>query len=203
MVTTEANYAAFSLKSNDETHRGYPFDFELFVEYKLDGKTLTVSNTVCNTGDKKMYFSLGAHPAFNIDIGDIVEFSNYERLAPLLLDDAGLYIKEDVALIEHGNRLVITEHIFDNDALFFQNLKSSSARIIKKDSGNAILEMTLGGAEFLGLWAKPGAPYVCIEPWCGICDKNDVSGKIEEKPYIKTLDPNENFVFSYEIRILG
>lgn len=203
VVATEPTYAAFSLKSGEETKRGYPFDFELLAEYRLDGKTITVTNTVCNTGDKTMYFSLGAHPGFNIDIGDIVEFSGYERLAPLLLDDAGLYIKEDTALIEHGNRLVITENIFENDALFFRNLKSDCARIIKKETGKAIVEMTFGGAEFLGLWAKPGAPYVCIEPWCGICDSVDVSGKIEEKPYVKTLGAGEKFVFTYEIRILA
>lgn len=203
VVSTEPAYAAFSLKSSEETHRGYPFDFELLAEYRLDGKTLTVTNTVCNTGEKTMYFSLGAHPAFNIDIGDIIEFSNYERLAPLLLDDAGLYIKEDAALIEKGNRLVITENIFDHDALFFHDLKSDCARIIKKDTGKAILEMTFGGAGFLGLWAKPGAPYVCIEPWCGICDSVNVSGKIEEKPYITSLETGEKFVFTYEIRILA
>ncbi len=201
VVSAEQEYASFSLKSSEETKRGYPFDFELYVEYRLDGKTLIVSNTVCNMGEKTMYFSLGAHPAFNIDIGDIIEFSHYERLAPLLLDDAGLYIKEDVALIEHGNRLVTTENIFDNDALFFRNLKSNSARIIKKD-GTPLLEMTFGGAEFLGLWAKPRAPFVCIEPWCGICDNINVSGKIEEKPYIKSLEAGEKFVFSYAIRIL-
>lgn len=201
VVSAEPEYAAFSLKSNEDTKRRYPFNFELLVEYRLEGKTLTVTNTVYNMGEKTMYFSLGAHPAFNIEIGDIVEFSNYERFAPLLLDDAGLYIKEDVALIEHGNRLVITEHIFDHDALFFQNLKSSSATIIKKD-GTPLLEMTFGGAEFVGLWAKPGAPFVCIEPWCGICDKTDVSGKIEEKPHIKSIKSGEKFIFTYKINIL-
>ena len=63
--------------------------------------------------------------------------------------------------------------------------------------------MTFGGAEFLGLWAKPGAPYVCIEPWCGICDSVNVSGKIEEKPYVTSLEAGDKFVFTYEIRILA
>ena len=62
--------------------------------------------------------------------------------------------------------------------------------------------MTYGKAPFVGLWAKPGAPYVCIEPWHGICDNMTVSGKLEEKPHILRLGAGEKFVFPYTIEIL-
>ena len=100
-----------------------------------------------------------------------------------------------------GDTITITDHIFDGDALFFENLKSTSATVVSEKDG-ALLKMTYGKAPFLGLWAKPGAPYVCIEPWHGICDNMNVSGKLEEKPQIIRLGAGEEFVFPYKIEIL-
>ena len=81
-------------------------------------------------------------------------------------------------------------------------MQSTSAKIVSAD-GEEILEMTYGKVPYLGLWAKPNAPYVCIEPWYGICDDKAVSGKIEEKPHIIALDPGKKFVFSYTITVLN
>ena len=41
----------------------------------------------------------------------------------------------------------------------------------------------------LGIWTKPGAGYLCIEPWLGHADPVDASGEIFEKPGIATLPP--------------
>ena len=89
----------------------------------------------------------------------------------------------------------------DSDALFFSNLSSTSAKIVSK-TGRELLEIDFGQVPFVGLWAKPGAPFVCIEPWYGICDNPAVSGKIEEKPYIQRLSPSDEFQFAYSITIL-
>ena len=69
-------------------------------------------------------------------------------------------------------------------------------------SGRELLKMDFGKVPFVGLWAKPGAPFVCIEPWHGICDSPDVSGKIEEKPYINRLAAGEEFRFEYSVTVL-
>lgn len=55
----------FRLQSNNETHKIYPFDFELDIEYILEGSNLIIKWVVTNKGSKVMPFQIGAHPAFN------------------------------------------------------------------------------------------------------------------------------------------
>lgn len=201
LLRSKPHLAVFGLFDTEKTREVYPFRFYLGAEYRLEGKTLRVIHTVQNKGDERMYFSFGAHPAFNITVGDSVVFSEKETLTTLLTNDYG-YVCGEKTLAENSDTVVIDEHIFDDDALFFPNMKSASAKIVTK-AGEELLQMTYGNVPYLGLWAKPGAPYVCIEPWYGICDSENVSGKLEEKPSILTLNPREEFVFSYDITILN
>ena len=201
LMRSKPNQAVFGLFSNEKTMEAYPFRFFLGAEFKLDGKMLRVTHTVQNQDDKTMYFSFGAHPAFNITVGDSVVFSDKEKLSTLLTNGSG-YVVGEKTLSDHSDTVVIDEHIFDADALFFPAMESISAKIVNTQ-GKEILQMTYGKVPYLGLWAKPGAPYVCIEPWFGICDHENVSGKIEEKPAIMSLKPQEEFVFSYDITILN
>lgn len=59
-------------------------------------------------------------------------------------------------------------------------MKSRGLEIISK-GGSRIVRVDYGNAPYLGIWAKPGAPFVCIEPWFGINDAPEVSGNISEK----------------------
>jgi len=194
------NYTVLALSDNEKTRLVYPFAFFLSAEYRLEGKKLQVINKVYNRGDQTMYFSFGSHPAFNLEVGGKVVFSEKEPLKTVLTDSYGLTVGTKT-LNACGDTIVIDEHIFDNDALFLPNMKSTSAKLVTKD-GEDVLRMTYGKVPYLGLWAKPNAPYVCIEPWFGMCDSYDVSGKIEEKPAILSLKPEKEFVFSYEIEFI-
>ena len=199
LMRAKPNLAVFGLFDNEKTRENYPFRFFLGVEFRLEGKTLRVTHTVQNKDNTTMYFSFGAHPAFNIDIGDNIVFSNKEKLTALLTNEYG-YVTGEKTLAKNSDTVVIDKHIFDADALFFPEMESTSAKIVSAE-GKDILKMTYGKVPYLGLWAKPGAPYVCIEPWHGICDNEKVSGKLEEKPAILSLGPQEEFEFSYEIAI--
>lgn len=201
LMRSKQNLAVFGLFDNEKTKEVYPFRFYLGVEYRLDGKKLIVTHTVQNKDESTMYFSFGAHPAFNITLGDSVVFSEKEKLTTLLTNEYG-YVVGEKTLSENSDTVVIDAHIFDNDALFLPAMKSTSAKIVTAD-GEEILQMTYGNVPYLGLWAKPGAPYVCIEPWFGMCDNENVSGILKEKPAIMSLKPQEEFVFSYEINILN
>jgi galactose mutarotase-like enzyme len=196
----EETEATFTFAATDETKRVYPFDFLLTVDFSLRGKTLIATHTVRNLGKTDMYFSLGAHPAFNIEIGDQVVFSEKEDFTTHLFNELGL-AEGTKCIGKDTDTVTITEHIFDGDALFFENLKSTGATIVSQKDGE-ILKMTYGKAPLLGLWAKPGAPYVCIEPWHGFCDTMNVSGKLEEKPHIQKLGASESFTLEYTVEIL-
>ena len=201
LMRSKPNLAVFGLFDNEKTREVYPFRFYLGAEYRLEGKKLIVTHTIQNKDTCTMHFSFGAHPAFNINIGDSVVFSEKEKLTTLLTNEYG-YVVGEKTLAENSDTVVIDAHIFDADALFFRAMKSTSAKIVTAE-GEEVLQMTYGRVPYLGLWAKPGAPYVCIEPWFGICDNENVSGVLKEKPAIVSLEPQREFVFTYQIEILN
>ena len=54
---------------------------------------------------------------------------------------------------------------------------------------------------FVGIWSPTPkeAPFVCIEPWCGIADAVDATGQLAEKFGINKLPANELFKTQYMI----
>lgn len=57
--------AVYLLKSDPETLKMYPFEFELRVIYELNGNKISVTYVVNNKTDGEMYFSIGSHEAYN------------------------------------------------------------------------------------------------------------------------------------------
>ncbi|MDQ3290846.1 MAG: aldose 1-epimerase family protein, partial [Bacteroidota bacterium] len=58
------NSLTFLLQQSEASLNNYPFDFRLFISYRLEENALTVAYRVENPSDKNLYFSLGAHPGF-------------------------------------------------------------------------------------------------------------------------------------------
>lgn len=189
----EGAKAVFSLESDESTLKSYPFDFEYLVSFELKGKSLVNTMTVINKTKGEMYFSVGAHPAFNCKVGDIIEFEKPETLATERIDKENLIIPEKFPLIENSKEIEITKEIFEADALILSDIQSEKLTI----KGENEVEFTFGECPFLGIWAKPGAPYVCIEPWYGVNDGREVKSDISEKRGIQHLGEGEIFEFSW------
>lgn len=194
----EGAKAVFSLESDENTLESYPFDFEYLVTFELKGKALVNTMTVINKTDGEMYFSVGAHPGFNCKVGDIIEFEHPETLATERIDKENLIIDKKFPLIENSREIVITKEIFELDALILSGMKSKKLRI----KGENEIEFTFGDCPFLGIWAKPGAPYVCIEPWYGVNDGREVKSDISQKRGIQHLNKGETFEFDWIAEIL-
>lgn len=185
--------AVFSLESDENTLKSYPFEFELLVAFELKEKSLVNTMTVINKTKGDMYFSIGAHPGFNCRIGDVIEFEQPETLETERIDSENLLIPEKFPVIENSKEIVITEDVFKKDALILSGIKSKKLTI----KGENEVEFTFGDCPVLGIWAKPGAPYVCIEPWYGINDDRDVKDDISKKREIQHLQENGEFEFSW------
>lgn len=176
----------------------YPFDFTLEVAFELTGGKLKVTHRVTNEGDKNMYFSLGAHPGFNCGMSDWIEFPEDETAWAYKLDDETKLSSE--TKIEQGvtdHRLTITEDVFARDALIFENLRSDSVTLYC--GGRKRVTVDFGSAPCLGIWAKPGAKYVCIEPWHGIDDTPSATGVLSGKKQIVKLSAGGCFRFPMTI----
>lgn len=194
----EGAKAVFSLSSNAKTLESYPFDFEFLVSFELCEKSLVNTLTVVNKTDGEMYFSLGAHPAFNCNVGDVIEFEKPETLSTERIDKDNLLIPEKFPLLDNSKEIEITKEIFLADALILSNLKSKKLMI----NGENKIEFTFGDCPFLGIWAKPGAPYVCIEPWFGVNDGREIKNDISEKRGICRLNKGETFEYSWRAKIM-
>lgn len=178
----------FSLKSSPETFQSYPFHFDFRVGYKLEGNSIIQTFEVSNTDNQNIPVSFGAHPAFIADPIEehYIEFEKVEDQESVIIED-GVRVDRTKPVFDQ-NRIQLTEKIFDEDALIFSKLNSKSV-ILKNNKDEKMVEVQFDGFPFLGIWAKPKAKYVCIEPWCGIADHVDHNLNIFEKEGIMVLQP--------------
>lgn len=201
----QTDACTLEVKANTGTMASYPFLFALQIRFELGPGGIKVAYTIRNKDDKDMPTSLGYHPAFNIDVEHYehsdyeILFSEKEQLDLYWLDEGVLKLKIKNYL-DQENSIELSRHIFDEDALVFKNIQSDKLTLHRKGS-NWRLEMLTGGAPHLGIWAKPAAPYVCIEPWYTYQDSADVSGDLFEKPGMFVLKPGEDFTSYYEVRV--
>ena len=195
------------LMSSQKTLKNYPFSFQFQIEFTLDGRTLHINHTVRNLDDRPRYFSLGGHPAFNVPLYQDETYNDYYlqfdrkmNLSTHLLTEEGLVTNQEKNLIENDDKIKLHKNLFNNDALIFKNIPSKRVTLHSNKSGQ-ILTVNYSDFRNLGVWAKPAAPFVCIEPWLGIADVENTSQDIKTKEGIIELMPSLTFDASYAITI--
>lgn len=189
----------FVQTDDDESVTKYPYKFELKVKFQLTEKGLKVTHTVKNNNDSVMYYSFGAHPAFNCQIGDYLEFNKDTCLETERIDHESILIDEKFPVEMEGNKLTLTKDLFIDDALILSSFNSDSISI-KSNSHDRVIRFDFD-SPFLGIWAKPNAPYVCLEPWWGVNDSYHKVADFSEKRGIMALEANESKEFIWEVSI--
>ena len=198
LISKNETSMSFILKNTDETRKIYPYSFEVTVTYTLGDNGLVVSHDIKNCNDDVMYFSLGAHPAFNCAMGDVLSFDVNETLYTEKIDLVqSLRLPEKLLVLDNEKDIIITEDIFNEDALILSDIKSENITL-KISDGNKKIIFNLGSAPYLGIWAKPGAPYVCIEPWCGVNDSQEKKADFSEKDGINSVAAGEIFNYTWK-----
>lgn len=198
----------FSLVSNDALYALYPFLFEFEMTYTLLNNSLIIDHKVINSDKKPLYFSLGGHPAFNCPLSATdnytdfyIAFEKTENSPSYLLNMAnGLLTTETKPVFSEGNTINLHPDLFNDDALIFKDLKSRTVSLKHKTKGK-VLSVNFNDFKQLGIWAKPKAPYVCIEPWLGFADNETTDQNIETKEGHLELKAGEIFNASYSITI--
>lgn len=199
---------SMSLRSDTQLLKIYPWDFELVVHFSLIANTLSITYEVTNHDTNNMIFTLGSHPAFQLperdtdsnelSINDFdIQFDRPETLQRVLLDGAGLLATDSTAFALDNNSVKLSDTLFQQDALIFKNIQSKN--LVLRSKQRPRLTVDTGGAPHLGIWAKPGARFVCIEPWYGTSDYNNSDGNFGNKPDMLSLPPKE--MFSHTIRV--
>ena len=202
MEFEEIGENSYVLKANEETKAKYPYDFELYISHEVKKNKVITKYKVVNKDSKTMYFGLGGHPAYACEYTSgkyRLEFEDIEdRLEIYQLED-GLLKKnpEKLSKFFRENRIFLDEKTFEKDALIIKNINSS--KIYLKTETKTILAFEFKGFPYLGVWSKPGAPFVCIEPWQNHTDDVDASGNFVDKESILKLEPNEEFDTEYSV----
>lgn len=207
----EFDYGRLRMRESDLS-AGYPYRLGLEVQYCLKDNRVEVVWTVENLDDREAYFQIGAHPGFLLpDYNADDEIHGYIRYC----DRDGRPVNPvAVSALKEGNRVPLATpqnfksemplktDTFAHDALMFEGGQVTEAILCDKE-GAPILGVSCPQAEAYGIWAphKEGCPFVCLEPWCGICDPYGFIGDISTRQYIHRLAPREKYTFAYTIEI--
>jgi galactose mutarotase-like enzyme len=207
LVEQTDNSLTFGMRYSEDTLKVYPFRFEFRIKYTLDENTLKVEHIIINHGDEEMLFSVGGHPGFTCPLNKgekyndyYLEFEKPDTSETWQVQKDGLIAKDTLPVFDKPGIINLHPNIFNNDALVFKDLKSRKVSL-KSRKSNQVLTVSFEDFPYLGIWAKPNAPYVCIEPWIGIADSYNSDRDFEHKEGLVTLASKSEFTASYFISV--
>ena len=199
--------AWYELTSSDTTLAAYPYKFRLQVGYRLTGETVTVIWRVTNTDDRDIYFQIGAHPAFYYpDYGSDGErgylwFDREDSFTYLRIGDGACASLTPHSQPLDGHLLRLDTHTFDIDTFIIEGSQLTSVALLDRER-RPHLTMQFD-SPLLGIWSPPrkDAPFVCIEPWYGRCDREGFEGEFRDRDHVNRLAAGQTFEASYKIII--
>jgi galactose mutarotase-like enzyme len=194
-----------ALADDEGTRALYPFAFRLELSFSLEENALTIHHTIANPGTEVLPASLGVHPAFRWPLLDGVPKTAHtltfaeEETAPIRRVESGLLKPDRLPTPVEGRSLALDESLFATDAIILDRLASRSLRY--GAPGTPIIELSWKGFEELGIWMKPGADFLCIEPWRGFASPESFDGPFHDKPGLMHIPPGEERSLDYRIAL--
>ncbi len=205
---TEVRYR---LESTAETLAKYPYPFVLEIAYKLEENKLDVIWDVYNPSQEDIYFQIGAHPAFYYPDYDpqtadrgCLSFDRCEGLECIRIKEKGCVdaVTKYLLGIPQDGKLPLTRETFDEiDTIMLEDSQVGRVTLHRND-GSPWLSLTFD-APVVGIWSPPtkNAPFICLEPWYGRCDRAGYEGDYRDKDWMNRLAPGERFSSVYTIEI--
>ena len=207
LVSNSDEELVLNLCANEDTRKQYPFDFSFTVTYTLSGNRLTISATVENTGKEVLPFAFGGHPGFNVPLDGKSDFSDWyldfskpctpnELIFSDTCFDTG---RTRLYALKDDQRLPLRHSLFDIDGVFLSGTPGQVR--LKSDVSDRSVTLFYPDFPYLGLWHKPRseAPYVCIEPWCGLPSPDGKIEALEKKTNVFRLASGEGKSLAFAI----
>ena len=211
MVEGSEDEVRYRLESTEDTLKKYPWPFVLEIAYRLHGNMIDVIWEVSNPGNEDMYFQIGAHPAFNYPDYDpqtvergFLSFDRGEGLECIRIKEKGCVDAETLYPLDvpADGLLPLTRETFDKiDTIMLQDGQIGSVALYRTDR-TPWLKLSFE-APVVGIWSPPGknAPFICLEPWYGRCDRAGYEGDYRDRDWVNRLAPGERFSSVYTIEI--
>jgi len=191
----QEDFARLTLADNERTRAQYPFAFRFAAEYRLTSNAFDMTLEVENPGDEPLPYACGLHPGFRWPFGGgkregaIVRFAEAEAPEAPIIAPGGLISSRRKPLPMNGRDLALSDELFKGDAICMLGLKSRSLSFVEENG--AAITMDFPGFDHVGLWMRPGAPFLCLEAWTGYSDPAGFAGDLFEKPSMRVLAPGE------------
>lgn len=205
-VEETTNRVTYRLTSNEQTLSTYPYKFQLDIGYVLEDSGVIITYHIQNVDDRPIHFSIGAHPGFNCPLLPDEKFEDYylefqqRETADRYFLENGLLVKKELFL-QNENILPLSNELFKNDALIFKNLQSNQI-VLKNKNSEKTVTVRYKDFPYMGIWSYPaGAPFICIEPWCGITDTTAEIKDFSNKEGIQCLEVGQKFEREYSISL--
>jgi len=222
LVSQSDTEVLYALESTEETLLKYPYRFRLEIGYRLHGSSVDVIWRVKNPSDGELFFQIGAHPAFYwpgekgaddqpLQNDGLLGFFRLLKdgrpaqspLRKSVITEKGCVCPaaEAQTTLEVDGLLPLTFDTFAHDALIFEGAQIDRVELLDAER-HPYLDVDFA-APLVGLWSPPGkhAPFVCIEPWYGRCDRVGYAGDFRKKDHINRLAPGEEFESVYTITL--
>ncbi len=208
VIDADSASAVFRLVADAETLAIYPFAFELDLRFAIAGARLDITATVRNRGETPMPASFGFHPALRWPLpygrprdAHRILFPEDEPAPIRRITGEGVVKPESFPTPVRGRDLVLRDDLFVDDAVIFDRLQGQTLRYGAPDGPQ--LEVSFPNTPYLGVWTKPGAPYICIEPWHGIADPAGYDGDFRQKPGVFEVAPGAEAKIGMSIAVVG
>lgn len=206
------NTVSLSYSANEKTLAQYPYKFKVTLTYTLDENGVDIRYDIKNEGNGEMLYCFGAHPGFNTPVDAqggvedcVIEFAEKETACAIRYDLKALeFDKNDrKPMLNDQNKWELKYSDFDNDAVVFDNLKSDSVKLYNKQTGRGV-NVAFPGFDFIAFWTPIGAnaPFLCIEPWCGMAACKDEDMNFASKYGVKTLKESAADTYHLTITLL-
>ncbi|WP_050638108.1 aldose 1-epimerase family protein [Candidatus Stoquefichus sp. SB1] len=209
-VGQEWNRIVFSIMTNAELFKAFPYHFKLLIEYKLTGKTIQVNYIIENFGNEDMPFFIGGHPGFNCPLQEdetyndyYIEFEKEENCSvPLPITETGLIDTQQRTPLLHQQKILpLTHALFEKDAIIFDEIQSRQVTLASHKSSHKVT-VQYHDFPYLILWSSPNhGPFIAIEPWLGLSTCLNESDIFEEKRNVQIVKALRTNTYSYSIQI--
>lgn len=206
LVAHDEASATFRFEDDAETRASYPFAFRLDLTFAIEGATLSMTAVLTNNSDRAMPASFGFHPALRWPLpgggnkaAHRIRFDHDEPAPIRRIDSDGLLTPVEHPTPVQGRDLALDGALFVDDALIFDRLTSRG--LVYGAPGQRGLLVDFADMPELGIWQKPGADYICIEPWAGIADPEGFTGELADKPGVVSVPIGGTHRFAMSIAL--
>ena len=206
IIEQEKDFVVLELLSSKETLKVYPYKFSLQITYRIKKNKLSVAYKVINRDSKEILFSIGGHPGFKCPLVEGTSFNDYyfefpedEKPNQIFINTSLGLRNEKEAKVDLGKKIELTYPLFDFDALIFEGLKSTKVSLLSSKHQHG-LAFNFTNFNYLAFWTKgKDAPFICIEPWCGIADSVKGQNEFSKKSGIEPLAIGKTFDVEYSM----